>query len=182
MNVVRPKHWWFWAIIALALGLGIALSGLFTWSRLNCWDEEIDILSGRMRYTRYLFYCRVSERVASTELSEALRPTDFDPDAPKWRKVNTFSPGVHHSPHYAYHAASAQTRTLVMYWRMGQFTPAARRESALRLLADYQRGKGYFVAEPYLRQLSDLVGERFVQKPVIPVEMTDLPKVRTGSD
>lgn len=123
------------AVFLLGTTVGIA-----PWTPLNCRYEDVDIRSGRIRHTRYLLYCRISDRIASTALSDALLPTDFDAASPDWRRVNTFSPGVRHSPHHEFHGAISQMEMLRTLCDLVEFTPDARRQSALRLLTTWQSG------------------------------------------
>jgi len=130
-------------------------SGILAWSRINCWTDEIDIRSGRTRYTRYLLWCRVKETISETDASQALKPSDYDPNTPDWRLVATLSPGVHNSPHYFFHGAIYQLNKLESSWASARFTPEAKRESVLRLLSWWQHGGNYFAADKYLAELTD---------------------------
>ncbi|MEO6754421.1 MAG: hypothetical protein ABIP85_21815 [Chthoniobacteraceae bacterium] len=181
MNEHRKRRFLIWTPVLLALALLISLSGIFTWSPINCWHEDIDIRSGRIRYCRYLFWRRVSERVSATPVFDALQPTDYDAAAPEWHHANTFSPGVHHSPHYRFHSAISQAQTLAMLWRITEFTPAARRQSALALLSAWQRGRSYHAAQPFLDALSKLTLERAEQEPKKPIDASDLPPNEPGN-
>ena len=167
--------------LLLVAALLIALSGVFTWSPVNCWHEDIDIRSGRIRYTHYMLWCRVSERISATAVSQALQPTDYDAATPDWHHANTFSPGVRHSPHYRYHSAIFQARHLAALWGIVEFTPAARHQSALALVSAWQRGRGDDTAKPFLRALSDLVFTRADAQPPKPIDVPDLPPNEPGN-
>src|SRR5688572_11297203 len=84
--------------VAITCAALVLISGVFVWSPLHCWHEYVDIRSGRLRFQHYLLYVCVSDRTEETWLSRAV-PTPLGP--PAWRRVNTFSPGARHSPHYA---------------------------------------------------------------------------------
>ncbi len=43
-----------------------------------------------------------------------------------------------------------------MVWQIGEFTPAARRSSAMRMLELWQKGQSDDAAKPYLRAIADL--------------------------
>ena len=168
-------------LAALSSVILISISGIFPWSPANCWHEEIDIRSGRIRYTRYILCCLISERITSTPLSEALQPSGSLAAIPEWHRVNTFSPGTHHSPHYAFHVAIVQARTLSMLWIATEFTPDAKRESAHRLLSAWQHSKSYFNAGHYLDALSQLVAAHQKQEPPVPIEARELPSNEPGN-
>jgi hypothetical protein len=127
-------------VVLIAGAWLLAVSGVFVWSPINCWHEDIDIHSGRIRRTSYLLWCCVSDRVEETAISQALHPEDLRDGCPEWKRVNTFSPGVRHSPHYIYHGAITDAKMLANIWAWGRFTPAERRQSARELLAAWQSG------------------------------------------
>ena len=66
----------------------------FPWSPLNCRHQDIDIKSGRLRFQRYLLFCKVSEQIRESPISEAIGDELADTsNSPEWHRVNTFSPG-----------------------------------------------------------------------------------------
>jgi hypothetical protein len=134
----------------------LSLVGLLPWSPINCWHYEVDIHSGQIRYTRYLAFIPITQRIEDSALSRALRPEDLRYPLPDWRRALTFSPGVRNSPHYIFHSAIAQIRELEIIWQAGDFTPAARRSSAKRVLELWQEGQSDDAAKPYLRAISDI--------------------------
>jgi hypothetical protein len=142
-------------VVLIAGASLLVVSGVFVWSPINCWHEDIDIYSGRIRRTSYLLWCCVSDRVEETAISEALPPEDLRARHPEWKRVNTFSPGVHHSPHYIYHGAITDAKLLADIWERGRFTPAERRQSTHTLLAAWQSGDMGEV-EPILAAAFDL--------------------------
>jgi hypothetical protein len=144
------------AVIPPAL-LGLSLLGLFPWSGLNCWQDDIDIASGRIRHTRYLLWAPVGRSVEETPLTRALAPEDLHGKRADWRPVVTLSPGYRHSPHYRFHSAISQVRTLELLWDAGRATPEARRSDARRVLRMWQQSGGYHEVEGYLLEISERV-------------------------
>jgi len=134
----------------------------------------VDIHSGRVRLTRYIFWLRVYESVEDSALTRALQPEDFSATAPEWHHAVTLSPGLGHSPHYRFHSAIAQIRQLELAWSLAEFTPAARRASAKRILQLWQQTGGDDGAKPYLRALDNLAFAGSSQKGAIDEE--DSPK------
>ena len=87
---------------ALLFYLFLSIFGLFPWSGINCWQDEIDLNSGRIRYTRYLLWLPVTRSVRDSPLTIALSPDDWTNPGEDWQPVVTLSPGLHHSPHYRF--------------------------------------------------------------------------------
>jgi hypothetical protein len=168
-----------WAVVSVLVApvllFAASLLGLFPWSPINCTHHDVDIQSGRLRLTRYIFWLRVHESFEDSALTKALRPEDYAATKPEWRHAVTLSPGLRHSPHYIYHSAIAQIRQLELAWSLAEFTPAARRASAKRILQLWQQTGGDDGAKPYLRALdnfalADNAGERTIDERDLPRE------------
>lgn len=142
--------------VLVALPVLLSLVGMLPWSRLNCWNYDIDIYSGRIRYTRFIAYISVNQRIYDSALSRELPPPDKQAD---WYPVNTFSPRVRHSPHYAYHAALFQIERLDALWDCGEFTPSARRAICRHILALWQT-ENCEAATQYLDTLVEIAEDR----------------------
>lgn len=163
------------ALRLLAIFAILALLAPVVWSVADCRHEDIDIRSGRIRHTRRIIFIPAGERIATTAVSEALQPSDYDSHAPEWHRVNTFSFGSRVSPHYVFHSAIAQVEMLALAWEMTPFTTAARRETALRLLRAWQQGRSDNAAVAVLKPLHELVNLRADQQSRVPIEVADLP-------
>ena len=145
----------------LAFGCVLVATSCFgwvMWSPLNCWQYDVDIYSGRVRYKRYLLWIAVENRIEDSALTKALRRGDLN-YAPEWHTALTGSPGVHHSPHYRYHSAIHQIEMLQMTWNASNFSKEAYRESAQHVLALWQRKQGDFEAGEYLENLYRLAAK-----------------------
>lgn len=140
----------------LAVVFSLTLVGLLPWSPINCWRQEVDIHSGRIRYTRYLVFIPVSRRIDKSALSRVLQSEDLRDSHPEWRPVITLSPGVRNSPHYSFHSAIAQIRELEAVWQAGGFAPAAQRSSAKRVLELWQEEQSDHAVSTYLQSISKL--------------------------
>ena len=105
------RRQWFALIILMPMitMLLLTVSGVFVWSPLNCGHEEVDINTGRVRHTKYFLFYQIGDRTEDTWVSRASSKSNKSPD---WHRVNTFSPGVGHSPHYNFHGAIHQITTL----------------------------------------------------------------------
>jgi hypothetical protein len=121
----------------------LSLTGIFPWSRLNCWRGEIDINSGRTRQIRFLFWIPFTGPVNDSPLTKALTAEDLAGRPEDWNSVNTLSPRQHYSPHHNFHGAFFQIHMLESCWESGRLTPAARRETARTVLRLWQEGGNY---------------------------------------
>lgn len=160
---------------AVVIGLLVVAFGVFVvpifvpWSELNCRRQEVDTSTGRIRVTRYLLYCKISERIEESVISRVLPPAEVAATRPRWRTVNTFSPGTRNSPHHAYHSAFYQIRMLESIW-----DEAARSEisgiesfrisSARHVLGLWQIDNSDSLAGQYLYRLADLIDDGDVQR------------------
>jgi hypothetical protein len=149
------------AIIALILPLLFLAASWFTpWSEFNCWHEDIDLHTGRIRTQWYVCFVCVSEQIQGTAFSRAVTE-GVAVDPPNWQRVNTFSPGVHYSPHYRFHGAITDLQHLEQMWELGRFTPHARRSSGERLLQIWQQSGNYFGSHDYLELVGNIAIDNF---------------------
>jgi hypothetical protein len=130
--------------------LGLSLLGFFPWSGVNCSQDDIDLSSGRIRHTRYLLWMPVARSVRDSSLTKAIPPDERSKAIPDWRPVVTTSPGLRHSPHYQFHGAHNQIRTLEICWEWGKMTPTARVETARNVLRLWRETESYSPVEHYL--------------------------------
>ena len=133
--------------------LAVALVGLplfFQWSELNCSHQEVDTNTGRFRFTEYRLFCKVSERIEDSAVSKVLPAEMLAASNPEWHRVNTFSPGVHYSPHYVFHSAIHQIHLLDLLWSSINPPPEVKRQMALHLLALWQHGGSDSIADNYI--------------------------------
>jgi hypothetical protein len=126
------------------------------WSTINCRDQEINIKTGQARYSRYLWYIKVSERAEDTILSKVLDGESVDvADIVPWHMVNRFSPGLHHSPHYRFHGALSQTRQIELLFQLLEPDVQRKKQIVQNLLTLWQTHGSYFEARRYLATLSE---------------------------
>jgi hypothetical protein len=112
---------WIW-IGWLAAGLLLApfvvpFLPVFGWVLvgINCEQQDINIKTGQGRYSRSLWFVRVSERIKDTPLSLALQGETVNiADVQAWHRVNTFFLGGGYSPQYAFHGAFSQASQVGM--------------------------------------------------------------------
>lgn len=177
--VRRLLIWCFWGFIALAIYLFVVVPLFIPWSEFNCRHEDVDINSGRLRFTSYLLYLKTSERIEDTPLAGVLPVDLLACRKPEWRRVNTFSPGVHHSPHYKFHAASYQIRDLSLIWEMNSLSEPVRQKTALHLLALWRHSQSDFLASDYLQDLGMLMTHGKRPEVIETILRLEMPKIET---
>ena len=150
------------AIILGVLGTTLVLLPLVVplwsqWSEINCRHQDINIKTGRARYSRYLWFVKVSEAAKDTPLSLALRGRTVDvARIDPWHRVNTFGPWVVYSPHYRFHGALSQAEQVGMAFELSQPSEQERQDVATHVLTLWQTHGSYFRADDYVL---DLVNE-----------------------
>ena len=143
-------------MIAPILTVLFLVSGIFQWSALNCWHDEVDINTGRYRRTRFLLYRQIGERTEETWLSHSVRNPNTSPD---WRRVNTFSPGIRYSPHHQFHGAIHQIKTLELAHNIIPFEPEARRKVANTVLTLWENNGSYSGADDFVEKVAQTASE-----------------------
>lgn len=112
MRSLRPekrRHLVAFGLFVPTLIAMLLTTGFFQWSPLNCWHDDVDINTGCVRHSRYMLFCKIADHTEETWLSSVTKDLKTVRD---WRRVKTFSPGVRHSPHYRFHGAIQQIKTL----------------------------------------------------------------------
>ena len=143
------------SIIVLIVAAVILLPPLLVpkvspWSEINCCHQDINVKTGQARYSRLLWFITISQRIEDTPLSLALQGETVDVSTVEaWHRVNTFSPGIHHSPHYRYHGALFQAHQIEMI----DSDPKHQKEIARDILSAWQESGTYFGADRWLNKL-----------------------------
>jgi hypothetical protein len=163
-------------LVALAFWVvGLGAWPLVQWSALNCSHDDIDINSGRIRRQHFLVGLCVNESVEESSLSRLVSEVAAE-RPPEWHRVNTFSPMVHHSPHYRYHGAIEQIREIEAIWQLAPFTAEAKRQVARDVLSLWQVDEGDSLVNDYLNPLSQFIPQRREPEPI---GAGDLPSIET---
>jgi hypothetical protein len=147
------------------------------WSELNCRHEEVDINSGRLRVTQYLLFCKISERVEDTALTNALPAKLLISAKPEWHYVNTFSPGVHYSPHYMFHGAIYQIGELSLIWNMYELPEPVRQKTALQVLSLWQYERSDSMAGDYIGKLAEMTANEEESRIIDMILHFEMPKI-----
>ncbi|OHB78039.1 MAG: hypothetical protein A2Z25_05105 [Planctomycetes bacterium RBG_16_55_9] len=95
---------------------------------------------------------KISEKTKDTPISMTLKGKAVDiADVQPWFRVNTFSPGLRHSPHYNFHGAFAQAHKMELVCELIQAGPEEKRRIAENILRLWQTEKRYLPVEHYLQ-------------------------------
>ena len=146
-----------------------------------CRYEDVDINSGRVQYTRYLLYCKISEKVEDSLLTKTLGPFEENIQ-PNWQRVNTFSPGVGHSPHYIYHGAFSQIHLVEKLWEMFTFSEEAKRHMAQTVLDKWQADGNDWGVKMYLQDVGNVCFQKIELDPNAIISVADLSSIADESD
>ncbi len=141
----------------------------FPWTRFNCQNQDVDIKTGKLRFTRYILFCKITEKVTDSPVSKVLPPECLSGVKPEWYAVNTFSPGIKYSPRYIFHRAIHQMYELKNLWEMAEGEGVAisneiKQRTAIHLLALWQYSGDDYLAGFYILGLHDLLRENKRQK------------------
>ena len=143
-------------VLLLVIALPVIIPMFDPWGRINCEEQEIDLISARKRTTRFLYWVPVAHRIEDTRLSRELAIARRVKSWTKqnWRRVNTFGLYVRHSPHNAHHGAFSQIRKLEMIWDQFELEPAARQATAEELILFLRTGNSDSSIDKYLERLA----------------------------
>jgi hypothetical protein len=146
------------ALIVALIAIGVLVTpfclqalDLFTWSRINCREEYLDINSGRMRIQRWYWYLLLSDHTQETAISR-FAPNAADHD---FQPVNTFSFLKPISPHYHFHGVDAQFKLIEDYWESNDVADSERREHVKKLMEIWRTRRGSVAAYDYIWSLSE---------------------------
>lgn len=126
------------------------------WSEINCRHLDIDIKTGRVRASRYLWFFEISRQVGDSFVSEALEGERVDvADIAEWHHAITTSHAYAHSPHYAFHGALHQIRQIEIANAVSEFTPQRKKQIARELLTRWQTDGWYMPADRFVESVMD---------------------------
>jgi hypothetical protein len=179
MTSVRAKAFVVVVVGIAMLIVGLACLPLFTSMSLNCWHEEVDICSGRVRWQLHLcglcIYAKSEESILSS-LIKGCTPER----APAWHRCETVDilPALcRNSLHYRYHSAIAQIRMLEVLWQLAAFTPNAKRQMCLDVLRLWQAARDDRLVEMYQEAAASLAISG--SKDSKPIDVGQLPSVES---
>ncbi len=138
IKTVFKKHWKFIAGFFL---IPYIVSFFFLWTGINCLDEEINIQTGKARYTRKFWFVPLYIKTKDTAFSLALEGEEINaPSREKsgWQMVNTLSPGAGNSIHYVFHGAFYDARILEKLRDEYGLSPSEIKDLARQTLISWQ--------------------------------------------
>ena len=141
-------------VLALLIAAPLVVPLLLPWTTINVRHQDINIKTGQARFSRYIWFVRVSRRTAETPISTALAGKSVDVAAIEpWHRVNTLSPGVPNSPHYVFHGALHQAYALGSLFEMANMPETSRADIATTVLTMWQTDGSDFAASEYIHEL-----------------------------
>jgi hypothetical protein len=152
-----------WAVlggIGLLLVLMLGVLMFDPWSEVNCWHNSIDVVAGRHRYERYLFWVRVVDRVEDGGATLWYRRLIGEPPEPEWHPVITLSPVIGFSPHYVHHHSAGVLRHLEYVLDLPTLTDDARKCVITEFFARLRDETASDSAYEYLDQVDKLAKSR----------------------
>lgn len=150
----RQKLRVFLLVTAVTVGILAVLSIAIPWSPIFRWYDDVDLDSGRVRRVWIVMWLPVREVVSQSWISTSVEQSG---DAPEWRRVNTFSPGLPNSPHHVYHGAIAQIHELDWLDRTVPFDEPAKAHVAGHVLDLWKQDGSYYSARDYIACIGAVV-------------------------
>ncbi|MBI5817715.1 MAG: hypothetical protein HZA88_01920 [Verrucomicrobia bacterium] len=128
-------------------------------------STDIDIVTGRLRYSRYVLWIPVRQTVENSVLTKALPPEEVKSAKPEWHIAKT-------EPHWfcfvdhMFGGAPAVIQQLKTIWELGSFTPAAKSTTVKTILQLWQRDHSYRSSSRYVDALGELALARQNKSPI----------------
>ena len=126
---MKTKQWIF--VIALlivgvpALFFAAGYTDLLPPSSINCWQMEMNVSDGQLRFTRMVFWKKSQQKLEETTISSILA-SQSPALPPDWRLITTFSADVTPSYKFISTGTLRQFSDLEALWKVGRFTPSAK--------------------------------------------------------
>lgn len=137
MNPSKLRVFWI-AVAAVWIILTVAPFLAPVRSPLNCSYEDIDLSTGRVRYTQMLYWMPVSRGIRNSSISGYSygrgSSTFLDHQGGNWVRVHTFSKGIPYSRGHDFQNALRQTEFLGEFWAKYDVSTEVRKEYCLRVL------------------------------------------------
>jgi hypothetical protein len=141
-------------------------------------SQEVDIATGRLRFTRYSGDKKVSERIEDTSLSRALLRDNPTGAGPSWRCANTFARCKDGFSHDDYHILITQMSELRGIWQDFAVSDVFKKRTAEHLVALWQYGGvDDWPAGSYLRELQSLMASEAseeIRRSILTLEITEI--------
>lgn len=147
------------------------------WSRLRCWRVDVDVNSGLIRSGDYLAELCIAEVEGRGIDLSRVASKGVERNPPEWHISSISSPLVPRPPYYSYQGAAQHPGWLQALWAYGNFTAAAKQETARNILLLWKRDRGSHSADLYLSELEALCFHRSSERSEsqAPIDTKDLP-------
>jgi len=114
------------------------------WSGMWCEYQDVDINTGRIRYTRNFWHRKTSERIERTLITEALSKDFLANSTSEWKRVYTIPFIIGISPSYLYHSAILRIRTIERDWETNSISRGEQQEIAKKVIKYWHENKRDF--------------------------------------
>jgi len=142
----------FCGLIALC-GVALFILPSLGFDHLNAELQEIDINSGKARFTRFVLYLPVSQAEKETVVSRLLSGPTQAPS--EWHSVNLFTAGSRISPHYRFHGALSQINRLEAALQNSNMTEEDMELYARRVVKAWKDEGDYFAAGAIIEEAEE---------------------------
>jgi len=179
MRFKKRKLWLVILIFIVLIGCVVTTVALLTQYR-RC--EDVDIKSGRIRYTRYFLNYKISEKIEDSILTETIGQFTEDVQ-PDWQRVNRFDGIIDSiSPHYKYHGAIGQIHSVDKIWQLYPFSDEVKKHLAQTILDKWQSDGYYFGVNRYLMNVSSMADQKTKSDPKAIISVADLSSIQNEQE
>lgn len=139
----RGFKWSLLAILILMIAMTFCPMASMMFPGWNCTKDEINIITGQGRHSRYIAFIRVSQETYDTAISRVLPNPVRQTGVAVWHPVNTFAPPTrHYSPHYRFHGALHQAKEVELLFKVLNPTKERQAQIAEEILRAWQNNRG----------------------------------------
>jgi hypothetical protein len=144
-------------IIILAIIIPVLTPLIAPWSQLNCEELEIDINSGVILESKYIWFYPVYQSKIESSISKRIKQVKSEPE--NWKKVRTTSYAIKYSPHYNYHSAAAICNQLELYFSYAKLTPENEVTICQKVIDLWKSDGSYHSSGKYVNSLTEKLFE-----------------------
>jgi hypothetical protein len=148
------KYCFVLCFVIIVIAPSIAPFVGFAGKSINCKYQDIDANTGFVRHTKMIYGIPISRKYEPTALSQTLGFDKSELNGGNWLRVNAFSPGISHSPHFNFHHALSQIKKLEIVWESENFDTESRQNSAREVLRLWSVSHSDSAAANYISHLT----------------------------
>jgi hypothetical protein len=134
--------------IVLLLIVGVFLT---RGTPVNCWRWAIDLNSGRLRASRVILGFSIKERFEKSEFFSVINTNSPVTEAPIWKTMQLDRPDFIPTRDNSMNGFLDQIHVITVLWGQNEFSPAAQKLIALRLLDAWKHGESLSSTRKYTK-------------------------------